>query len=68
MADFKQGDLVKAIYFNHSGDGYDAEVNCASIIVRMECGQMAGVPWFEVWMGGEVHSKYNGALLAFVEL
>jgi len=36
-------------------------LNCDSIIVSMENGQMSSVPWFEVWKDGQLVSKWNAA-------
>ena len=57
---FVDGDLLESIYFEN-----DEEIrigrDCDSIIVVMENGQMAGVPWFEVWTNNKLKSKWNGA-------
>lgn len=37
-----------------------------SIIVSMENGQMALVPWFEVYFKGKLKSKWNAALVSGV--
>jgi len=67
MSLFKEGDKVSAIIFSEGafrvGSG-----KCTSIKVVMENGQMAGVPWFEVYEGETMKSKWNGALLEGVEL
>jgi len=36
--------------------------SCDDIVVIMEHGQMAGVPWFGVIKNGQVVSKWNAAL------
>jgi len=59
---FKEGDLVKAVVFPDGGE-LEAGKTCDMIVVVMENGQMAGVPWFEVIKDGKVHSKWNGALV-----
>ena len=58
--EFVRGDLLEAIYFE---DDQELRVgrDCDSIIVVMENGQMAGVPWFEVWKGGKLASRWNAA-------
>lgn len=58
---FEQGQLLGAIFFDN---GHTIKVgdNCDSIIVSMENGQMAGVPWFEVRVNDSLVCKYNAAL------
>ncbi len=73
MSDFKQGQEVRAIFFNDNLDGSSSyfkvgEFDVERITVEMENGQMAGVPWFAVWKEGKIVSKWNGALLGGVEL
>lgn len=58
--EFKQGQQVKAIILA-SGDRYSVDICCTEIIVAMENGQMAGVPWFDIWIDNEIVSKINGA-------
>ena len=57
---FSQGDTVQAIYFD---DDQELRVgrDCDLIVVVMENGQMAGVPWFEVYKDCRLISKWNGA-------
>jgi hypothetical protein len=57
---FEQGDNLEAINFK-SGEFIRVGKNCDSIIVSMENGQMAPVPWFEVWKEGKLVSKWNAA-------
>ena len=60
--EFFNGELISAIHL--SGGGlFKAGENCDSIIVRMESGQMAAVPWFEIYQDGVRKSKWNGALV-----
>ncbi len=59
---FKQGEEVKGITFGDGGILRSGSSGCDRITVSMENGQMAGVPWFEVWVNGKVTSKWNGAL------
>ena len=61
MSQFKDGDKLRKILF---ADGPHLDVEggrCDEIIVSMENGQMAGVPWFEVYQGGKLVSKWNAA-------
>lgn len=54
---FSQGDLIKAIHFE---SGEVIKVNselCDFIMVSMENGQCATVPWFEVWKDGKCINK-----------
>jgi len=57
---FEQGEQLAAAFFD---DGQVLKVgdHCDSIVVSMEAGQMAGVPWFEVWKDGKMISKWNAA-------
>ena len=63
---FSQGDLLNAIFFEDE-QIIRAGIHCDSIIVSMEAGQMAGVPWFEVWKDGKCVSKWNAAKVEGVE-
>lgn len=66
MSEFRNGDKLKAIYLSN-GHAFTVGTNCDEIIVGMEYGQMAYVPWFEVCAGGKVLSKWNAALAEGVE-
>ncbi len=57
---FKDGELFDAIYFEDD-QAIKTGVDCDSIILSMENGQMGGAPWFEVWKDGEIISKWNAA-------
>jgi len=57
---FLQGEQLAGIWFE-DGQILKAGEHCDSIIVSMENGQMAGVPWFEVWKDGKLISKWNAA-------
>ena len=59
---FKQGEKFSKLYFD---DEQSIEVgrDCSLIVVEMENGQMAGVPWFEVYQDGLMISKWNAALV-----
>lgn len=63
---FTNGDLIEAIIFD---DDQELRVGrgCDSIIVVMENGQMARVPWLEVWKDGRLLSKWNAAKVQGVE-
>ena len=63
---FTNGDFIEAIIFD---DDQELRVgrNCDSIIVVMENGQMARVPWLEVWKDGRLLSKWNAAKVQGVE-
>jgi len=58
---FKQGELLKKIVVNET-TFIQVGTHCDKIIVEMENGQMAEVPWFEVWNDGKVSSRWNAAL------
>jgi hypothetical protein len=60
MMVFKNGEQLAGVCFE--GDTViKVGEQCDSIIVSMESGQMAGVPWFEVWKDGKIISKWNAA-------
>ena len=62
MSEFKQGEYVVAIYAG--GNIFRVgEHGCTAIKVVMENGQMSGVPWFVVYVGTSIVSKWNGALV-----
>ncbi|MCP5080006.1 MAG: hypothetical protein GY951_18420 [Psychromonas sp.] len=58
---FKDGEEVQGICFSDDSIIKVGEGPCDNITVSMENGQMAEVPWFEVWVDGKVISKWNGA-------
>ena len=60
---FENGEQLAGFYFE---DGQTLKVGeqCDAIIVSMENGQMAIVPWFEVWKDGKIISKWNAAKIA----
>ncbi len=63
---FHNGDLLAGLYFD--GDkSIEVGRDCDSIIVILENGQLAGVPWFEVWKDRKMVSKWNGALVQGVK-
>ena len=57
---FEEGDQLSAIIFD-ADEQIVVGDSCDSIIVVMENGQMAAVPWFEVWKDGKCTSKWNAA-------
>lgn len=57
---FKEGDKLVGIIFENN-EMIRVGADCDDIIVVMESGQMAGVPWFEVWRDGRIISKWNAA-------
>ena len=65
---FKEGEEVQALYFQDEQIIRVGVRNTTKIVVVMENGQMAGVPWFAVFEGDKLTTKYNGALLEGVEL
>jgi len=67
MSIFEQGQRVTAIFFNDEQLHRVGET-CESIIVSMENGQMAEVPWFVVTDNIGKATMWNGALLEGVEL
>ena len=67
---FTHGMEVKAIYMPSDGGGWQVGSRGVSrIVVSMEYGQMAGVPWFNVWTANDAHlmAKVNAAAVEFVE-
>jgi len=62
---FKEGEKLAGIYFEDEQILKVGE-HCDSIVVSMETGQMAYVPWFEVWKDGKIVSKWNAAKCAGV--
>ncbi len=58
--EFKNGEQLASIVIKDDSVIRVGE-QCDSIIVSMESGQMAGVPWFEVWRDGKLISKWNAA-------
>lgn len=64
---FRDGDTnIKAVYVD---DDYFrvGEGGTTKIVVVMENGQMAGVPWFAVFAGDKLRGKFNAALVNSVE-
>ena len=66
-SDFMTGQAFEAIYFEGDEEIAIGTRYADKILCRMECGQMAGVAWFEVWKDGKVASKWNGAKLLGVK-
>ena len=60
---FENGEQLAGIYFEDEQTLKVGE-DCDAIIVSMENGQMAIVPWFEVWKDGKIISKWNAAKIA----
>ena len=58
--EFKAGDHIKSIYFCGTAS-LTVGATCDDITVIMERGQMSLVPWFAVWKGGVIVSKWNAA-------
>ena len=67
MRAFREGMPVEAIFFKDEAF-HKVGDTCKSITVSMECGQMSGVPWFEVRDHDDKITLWNGALLEGVEL
>ena len=67
MCDFTNGELLKTLYVDYETTYMVGQNSVTSIIVAMENGQMASVPWFEVWTGNILSAKYNGAKILGVE-
>lgn len=65
---FYEGQELKAIYWPDGGEAEVGKHGVEKIVVVMECGQMAGVPWFAVWRNGEINQKFNAAHTDGVEL
>lgn len=68
MPRFTHGQLVEGLIFNENSVIRVGHKGCTSIVCSLENGQMAGVPWFDVYKGEKCISKWNGALLEGVEL
>jgi hypothetical protein len=65
---FQHGDEnIKAIYVDSEQVIRVGECEVSKIIVIMENGQMAGVPWLAVIQCGEMTLKYNAALIQGVD-
>lgn len=65
---FFAGEEVSEIYWP-DGSRIAAGINgVTKIVVVMEYGQMAAVPWFAVWDDHKIISKHNGAHIESVIL
>lgn len=64
---FKEGEKIRVIFLT-DGASIRSEVDCDSIVVSLESGQMACVPWFDVIVDGKVKTRWNAALVEGVEL
>ena len=58
---FKEGDVVSKLFLD-SGDMVEAKEG-GKIVCIMDNGQMAGVPWFGLYEGDKLVSKWNAAKL-----
>lgn len=67
MSRFKEGEKVFGIYFQDDSWIDITQKHCDKITVVMENGQMAPTPWFAVWKGGKIISKWNGAFIVTVK-
>ena len=67
MSEFVSGELINKLYVDNETLYMVGAVGVTSIVVSMENGQMATVPWFEVWKGNSLFAKYNGASILGVE-
>ena len=65
---FYNGQKIQRIIWPDDSECISGKNNIEKIEVVMEYGQMAGVPWFAVWINGEVKFKHNAAHIASVEL
>ena len=65
---FMEGDKVAALYFPDDTEVVAGEHDIEKITVVMECGQMAAVPWFAVWIDGKIDAKHNAAHVATVKM
>lgn len=68
MSSFEEGDAISALFFKDDQAIRVGMAKCTAIKVVMENGQMAAIPWFEVYEGESLRSKWNGALLEGVEI
>ena len=73
MIIFEQGQLLQAIYFNDDsvlevGREHAGMPTVTEIMVVMENGQMAGVPWFLVTLSDGSQTKWNAAHVDGVKL
>lgn len=65
---FINGQKIKALFFSEEVSISAGGEFCDEIIVSMQNGQMAEVPWFDVYKEGKIISKWNGAALQGVTL
>ena len=68
MFDFKIGAKVKAITFPDDSTFRVGQNGVEKILVNLQYGQMAGVPWFSVFRNGKEESQHNAAHISSVEL
>jgi hypothetical protein len=69
MDGLMDGTPIKGIYFpdEHGGRGYTVgRGGVTKITVYYEYGQMAGVPWFNIWCGDKLISRVNAACVSEV--
>ena len=59
---FFDGELLQSIIFLND-DMLVVGDSCEKLVVAMENGQSAPVPWIEVFKHGRTHSKWNASLI-----
>lgn len=68
MSEFKDGQKIKSLYLPDGHFFTSGVSGIEEIVVVMQNGQMAGVPWFLVKNDNGQESMWNGALAEGVEL
>jgi hypothetical protein len=63
---FEGRDDIGSIHLPDDSSYYVGQGNVEKIVVSMEYGQMAAVPWFKIYRGGEVDQLVNAALVSVV--
>jgi hypothetical protein len=63
---FQGREDIVAVYFSDDSFYSVGVGDVSNIRVSMECGQMAGVPWFEIWRFGKIDQLINAAMVSTV--
>ena len=56
-------DILALVFCDETYFKIGDAVGTEKIVVTMESGQMAGVPWFEIWQSGKLAHLVNGAII-----
>ncbi len=64
---FKDGQEIQGVFWEN-GDSLSIGQHADRIVVVMEYGQMARVPWFVAYKDNRPFAKYNAALVSSVAL